>query len=63
MKYVLWTLRACFAALATFLTALATTLTGDQNLGDLTTLQWVIIAGGVLAAFGGVFGLKNQPLP
>lgn len=59
MQYVKKAAKAFYAALVAGLGALATTLTGEQNLGDLTTLQWVIIAGVVVGAFGGVYGITN----
>ncbi len=52
--------KAFYAAALALLAGLATTLTGDQNLGDLTTLQWVILAGSVLGAFGGTYRLTNR---
>jgi hypothetical protein len=59
MKFVGTALRAFFAAAATLIGSLATTLTGDQNFGDITTQQWLIAVGLTLAAFGGVYGISN----
>lgn len=55
--------KAFYAAASAALAGLATTLTGDQNLGDLTTLQWVILSGFVLAAFGAVYRLGPHVQP
>jgi hypothetical protein len=61
MKFIGQALRAFYAAAVALVGSLATTLTGDQNLGDITTQQWLIVVGVTLAAFGGVYGLSNRP--
>jgi len=58
--YIAQTAKAVYAAAWTTLATLAVTLTGDQNFGDLTTLQWVMVAGAALGAFGGVYKLTNK---
>ena len=59
MKYIGQSLRAIYAAAVTLVGSLSTTLTGDQNFGDITTQQWLIVVGATLAAFGGVWGFVN----
>jgi len=60
-RYLTQTAKALYAAAWTTLATLAVTLTGNQNFGDLTTLQWVIVAGAALGGFGGVYRLTNKP--
>lgn len=56
--------KAAYAGAAAFLTSLGTALAqiGDgAAFGDIKTLGWVLIAGGTLAAVGGVLGLQSLP--
>lgn len=53
--------KAIFAGAITLITGLTTTLTGNQNLSDLTTIQWLIIIGATFAAVGGTYGITNAP--
>jgi hypothetical protein len=61
MKFIGQALRAFYAAAVALVGSLATTLSGDQSLGDITTQQWLIAIGFTLAAFGGVYGISNRP--
>lgn len=56
-------LKAIYAGVFTTLSTLVVTLTGNQNLGDLTTLQWLLVALAGLGAFGGVYGLPGPKRP
>lgn len=60
MKYVKMTLRALYAAAAAIGTGLSAVLVNNASIGDLTDGQWVVIAVGALAAFGGVYGITNR---
>jgi hypothetical protein len=61
MKWIGTSLRAIFAGLVAFGTALTTVLVDDASIGDLTDGQWLIAALGALIAFGGVWGITNKP--
>ncbi len=52
--------RAIFLGLTALLTGLAVVTVGDAGLTDINTSQVIVIAGSVLAAFGGVYGLSKD---
>jgi hypothetical protein len=53
--------KAIYSALVAGLGALGTVMVGSVELGDVTQGQWVAIAGTMLVAGGGVFGITNKP--
>lgn len=59
LKFLGRSARAFYAAAVVFISASSTALVGDQGFSDLNTVQWLIIAGGSLTAFGGVWGFVN----
>jgi len=59
LKFLAKSSRAFYAAAVVFIAASSTALTGDQGFSDLNTYQILIIAGGALTAFGGVWGFVN----
>jgi len=59
IRYIGQAARAFYAGAAAFIGTTAAALTSDQNLGDLTTQTWLVIAGTTLAAFFGVYGISN----
>ena len=63
MQYISYARKAILTALAVVLTNLVTILTGDQNLADVTFVQWLWIALSVLGAFGVTYVVPNGPKP
>jgi hypothetical protein len=61
VQFVKQALKAVFASLVAGLGALQVTLVGGESLGAVTAAQWVTIATTALLAFGGVYGIANQP--
>jgi hypothetical protein len=59
LKFCARSARALYAGGIIFLSSSAAAMTGDQGFSDLNTYQWLIIGGGTLAAFGGVWGFVN----
>jgi len=53
--------KAILAAVIAALGSLATVMVGDTGFGDLTAGQWVTITLAVTVAFGGVYGVRNNP--
>ena len=51
--------KAVFAGITMFVGSTAAVLVDDRSLGDITDGQWFTIAGFTLAAFGGVYGIRN----
>lgn len=51
--------RAFYAAAVVFISSSSVAVVGDQGFSDLNTYQWLVIAGGTLTAFGGVWGFVN----
>lgn len=56
-------LKGLYSAGLAFLGSLAVVLVGSEPLSQVTTGQWVVIAGATLAAFGGTFGLAGWQGP
>jgi len=52
--------KAIVALLLPGLALVATLLVGDQTLGDLNTLQWILIAIAVLGTPIGVYAIPNK---
>jgi len=52
--------RAAFLGLTALLSGLAVVTVGDAGLSAINTSQWIVIAGLVLAAVGGVYGLSKD---
>ena len=62
MKFVGQSLKAFYAAASAFLAGLGTVLVGPtQSISDVTTAQWVWIAGATLGAFAATYGVTNKP--
>lgn len=61
MKFVSQSLKAFYAAASAFLSSLGVVVIGNASISDVTTAQWIWIAGATLGAFGVVFGVSNQP--
>lgn len=55
--------KGLYSAAMAFLGGLATVLTDNTHLSDLTAGQWVTIAAFTLGAFGGTFGLAGWAGP
>jgi len=55
--------KALLSVLAVVVTFLATILSGNQTLADVTFVQWLICAGLVLGAFGFVYAVPNGVKP
>lgn len=52
--------RAAYLGLAALLSGLAVVTVGDAGLTDINTSQVIVIAGLVLGAVGGVYGLSKD---
>lgn len=52
--------KAILAALAVAVGDLCTLLTGDQNLSNVTFVQWLFIASNILATWGIVYAVPNK---
>ena len=53
--------KAIYAGLAQLIASLVlVTNTEGVGFGDITTNQWLIIAGAVIASAGGVYGFTNK---
>lgn len=50
--------KAIYAFVSTFISSLL--LVVDDG---ISTNEWLMVAGAVVAVTGGVFGLRNEPLP
>jgi hypothetical protein len=61
-KYIGLTLRALYAAAVTFVNGLGAALLSDQSVSDLDAKTWLYVIGLTLAAFGGVYGIRNRPI-
>ena len=61
VAFVQQALKAVFAALVAGLGALQVTLVGGESLAHVTAGQWVTIVTTAVVAFGGVYGIANQP--
>lgn len=61
--YVRYTAKAVSTGLIVVIVFLTTILTGDQNLSDVTFVQWLVCAGMVLSAYGVVYKVPNGPKP
>ena len=53
--------KAVVAFVVPGLVLIATLLVGDQTLGDLNTLQWILVAVAVLGTPIGVYYTPNKP--
>lgn len=56
-------LKALYSGAMAFLGGLATVLTGDATLGQVTEGQWVTICAFTLGAIGGTYGLAGWSGP
>ena len=54
-------IKAIAAVLIVIVAALAAVITGDEGFGDVTTAQWLIVAGAALAEFVAIIGLQRAP--
>lgn len=61
--WVKYTAKACLSAIAVVITFLTTVLSGNDTLGDVTFVQWLICSGLVLASFGFVYAIPNGAKP
>ncbi len=52
--------KAVYAAIAQLIAGLVLVTIDGGSLGDVSTNEWFVIAGAVLAAGGGVYGLTNK---
>lgn len=63
LEYAKYVTKALLSGLAVVITFLTTILTGNQNLSDVTFVQWLVCAGLVLATYGFVYKTGNGPKP
>lgn len=63
LQYLKWTAKAALSALAVVVAFLASILTGNQTLADVTFVQWLVCLGLVLATFGFVYKVPNGASP
>lgn len=64
IPWVKWAAKAVYAGAAALVSGVGLALTPDSaGVSDVTTLEKWVIAGAVVAAVGGVFGLENGPKP
>ena len=62
--WIRYALKAVYAGAAALVAGVVIALTPDSaGVSSLTTLEIWVIAGSVIAAVGGVFGLQNGPKP
>jgi len=54
-------IKAIAAVLIVVVAALASVITGDDGFADVTTAQWLIVAGAALAEFVAIIGLQRAP--
>ena len=52
--------KAIYGTIAAVIGSLALLLTGDEGFTDISTREWLIVAGEALAVGGIVFGVKNK---
>ncbi len=52
--------KAIYAGIAQLIAGLVLVTVDGTTLGEVSTNQWLIIAGATLAAGGGVYGLSNK---
>ncbi len=60
MRFVRKSLKAVYAAVAQLISGLILVTVDGSGLAEVTTNQWLVIAGATLAAGGGVYGLTNK---
>ena len=60
MRFVRKSLKAVYAAVAQLISGLILVTVDGSGLSEVTTNQWLVIAGATLAAGGGVYGLTNK---
>ena len=53
-------IKAIYAGVAQLIASLVLVTVGDVGLSAITTNQWLVIGGAVLASAGGVWGLTNK---
>ena len=56
------TAKATGGALAVTVGILATILTGNETLADVTFVQWLVIIAAILATWGFVYRIPNKPI-
>jgi hypothetical protein len=54
-------IKATAAVLIVIVGALAAVIVGDMTFGDVTTSQWLVVAGAALAEFVAILGLQKAP--
>ena len=60
MTFVKGAAKAFAGAIIVLVGALAVVITGDEGFGDVTTAEWLIVSGEVLAVFAGVYFVPNK---
>lgn len=59
LQFVKYAAKAVLSALAVVIAFLATILSGDQTLADVTFVQWLLCTALVLSTFGFVYKVPN----
>lgn len=53
--------KAIYAGMASLIGGLILVTVDGSEFGDITTNQWLVIAGAILGTAGGVYGFRNKP--